>query len=98
MLGKSKALGTLLLGKGRRGRREKGERGREEKGERRREGGRGKGEREGGRRKGERRKKEKEGREGGEAKEKESTCFGSQAVTDTGLAHIAVTGLKNHIP
>ena len=47
------------------------------------------GEREGER---ERRKKEKEGRR--EAKEKESTCFGSQAVTDTGLAHTVVNSLR----
>lgn len=52
------------------------------------------GEREGER---ERKKKEKEGKEGGEAKEMERTCFGSQAVTDTGLAQTVVTSLKNDI-
>jgi hypothetical protein len=40
-------------------------------------------------------KKERKGREGRrEAKEKESTCFGSQAVTDTGLAHTVVNSLR----
>lgn len=55
-------------------------------------------EKERGRGKRERKKKEKEGREGGEAKEMEKTCFGSQTVTDTGLAQTVVTSLKNHIP